>query len=149
MIFPYGLWFCFDILVVVGVCVCASVCVCAYIFPNSILILNGMALQWPRSFFGVLSTGFAIIYFCNEIENLLYREFFGIFAAFWIQLVLLYENEGRIIFSDILRVCFCSIISTAVVNHRPRCSCLLFCSFSFAHFQFTHKQFSWLLYIDF
>lgn len=50
---------------------------------------------------------------------LLYREF-GIFAAISIQL--LYENEGRIIFSDILRVCFRSIISTAACESSFHCS---------------------------
>lgn len=33
------------------------------------------------------------------------------------------NDEGRIIFSDILRVCFRSIISTAFVNHRRYCCC--------------------------
>lgn len=62
---------------------------------------------------------YAFVDFTIYSGPLLYREF-GIFAAISIQL--LYENEGRIIFSDILRVCFRSIISTAACESSFHCS---------------------------
>lgn len=74
---------------------CACVCVCVSVW----------CIYLVRNWYFCRFFGFSIVIYrtddCDDYDST--------------------NDEGRIIFSDILRVCFRSIISTAFVNHRRYC----------------------------